>query len=237
MSGSSDAAGKGGEVSSYAVRVCRGVRDGSCRFALSDDHDLAALAEQTITESGWDVFVRANIRGPLRHHHAFTVAVTACPNGCSRPHVADVGFIRACVPELDPARCSMCRVCEKVCPEQAISMNETGPQFARPSCVKCGLCVTKCKPGALSCAESGYRIVLGGKLGRHPRLASELPGLYRAAACAEVLAEILRFYMQYYEPGLRLGSLVESRFSECLQRLGLFEDGVDPHGVGADEVG
>lgn len=209
------------EISSYIVTACRGVSGAGCRFAMASDESFVEKIEQTMASSGWDAFLRSTLGRPINHHNAFKISVAACPNGCSRPHIADVGFIKACEPKVDPAACTECRICEKVCPDNAVKVVSGGPIFDYDECQKCGLCVAKCKEGALSCRRSGYRVVLGGKLGRHPRLATELKGVYSVSQCTEILQKAIAFYMAHYEPRLRFGTLVEKQKHKLMQTLGL----------------
>lgn len=47
------------------------------------------------------------------------------------------------------AGCIACRLCEKVCPEGAIAMENNLPVIDYEKCTGCGLCAEKCKPGCL----------------------------------------------------------------------------------------
>jgi Nitrite and sulphite reductase 4Fe-4S domain. len=51
-------------------------------------------------------------------------------------------------------------------------------------------------------------VVLGGKLGRHPRLAHEL-GFYSLPQALEILGNVLTVLIEQRRPGLRLGELIE----------------------------
>ncbi len=210
----------GGEPAPYDVTLCRGVAaQAQCRFAMPTDAELVSAIRAAVDRSGWPEFVRAAVGGPLLHHHAFRIAVAACPNGCSRPHVADVGFIRACTPELDPTLCTRCGLCVRVCPDDAISLDRLGPVFDREQCMECGLCVAKCREQALACRTMGYRIVLGGKLGRHPRLATEIPEVFTVEQGGAVVEVCLALYMRHYARGVRFGSLVERLGDELAEEL------------------
>jgi dissimilatory sulfite reductase (desulfoviridin) alpha/beta subunit len=48
------------------------------------------------------------------------------------------------------------------------------PAVDRSKWVMCGKCVKVCPSGAMEEAEKGWRIMVGGKLGRHPQLGREL---------------------------------------------------------------
>ena len=65
--------------------------------------------------------------------------------------------------EIDPAKCTGCKICEIVCPASVVSMVAIGtrkvgereievqrPVFDLFGCISCGQCVDDCKFGALS---------------------------------------------------------------------------------------
>uniref|UniRef100_A0A7V6CDC6 4Fe-4S ferredoxin-type domain-containing protein n=1 Tax=Thermodesulfobacterium geofontis TaxID=1295609 RepID=A0A7V6CDC6_9BACT len=64
----------------------------------------------------------------------------------------------------------LCRTCEK----HAIELTEFGPLIKEELCVGCGSCIKICPESALYEEFKGYKVYLGGKLGRHPRLATFL---------------------------------------------------------------
>ncbi len=50
---------------------------------------------------------------------------------------------------VDPEKCDACGVCQDVCPDGAISVDQTA-QVDRERCTGCGRCVAECPQGALS---------------------------------------------------------------------------------------
>lgn len=206
-------------VESVEIKACRGISGGNCRFAIQSDDTLPEAIKKVVEQTGWDGFIRTQITGPLLHHHTFKVAVAACPNGCSRPHIADIGIIRAKQPVLIASACSHCGLCGRICPDKAISYNQGEPVFDLEQCMKCGLCMEKCPERAISASEDGYRVVLGGKMGRHPRLASELGGIFCKEQVLAIIAECLFYYMEQYRPKLRFGTLVDDNYKSLMQRL------------------
>lgn len=77
--------------------------------------------------------------------------------------------------EIDPAKCTGCRVCEIVCPASVVSMVVVGtrtvgdrqidvqrPVFDLFGCISCGQCVDDCKFGALSLTKS-FELATGDK--------------------------------------------------------------------------
>ncbi|MEZ0575498.1 4Fe-4S binding protein [Halodesulfovibrio aestuarii] len=206
-------------VESIEIIACRGISGGNCRFAIQSDNAFPAAIRNVVEQTGWDAFLRSQINGPLLHHHTLKISVAACPNGCSRPHVADIGIIRAKQPELVPDTCSHCGLCGRICPDKAISYDKGEPVFDLAQCMKCGMCMEKCPERAIRAVEDGYRVVLGGKLGRHPRLASELGGIFCEKQVLAIVAECVFYYMEQYRPKLRFGTLVEENYESLMQRL------------------
>ena len=121
------------------------------------------------------------IHGALRIHHQFKVSISCCPNACSMPQISDLGIIAAAPVKLTDNQCTECRACVDVCIEDAVILEETentGPEIIEDKCVYCGKCAKVCPTETIIIKEKGFRIMVGGKLGRHPRLSTELPGIF-----------------------------------------------------------
>lgn len=92
----------------------------------------------------------------------------------------------------------------KKCAELAIAID---PLFIDATlCLGCAAC-TICSFGAIQAAPKSYRVLLGGKLGRHPRLAHEL-GRFDLPNALIVLRKTLDLFMANHRPGMRLGDLI-----------------------------
>jgi dissimilatory sulfite reductase (desulfoviridin) alpha/beta subunit len=194
----------------HDVRLCRGTEsEGGCPHGLDVAEGFGQRLDAVIRATGWPEFLLERRPRPHRHH-AFSVAVSACPNGCSRPHIADVGLIRACVPSLDPTSCTGCGECAESCPDAAMDMASGLPDIDAAACLRCGHCVRACPTGAMGRAEAGWRVLLGGRLGRRPALGAELPGLHDDTAALAVLERGLRLFMGRYGEFARFGLLVET---------------------------
>lgn len=146
----------------------------------------------------------------LKFHHEFRVTVSDCPNACSQPQIKDIGIIGARRPERSEVKCTACGACADACRENAIQINEatTDPIIHNDRCVACGQCVVVCPNGTLVTAAEGYRIQLGGKLGRHPQLAFELPGIYNTAATLGIVQSVIDIYKEKNQKGERLGEIL-----------------------------
>jgi len=76
-------------------------------------------------------------------------------------------------------------------------------------CVRCGKCTEVCPTGTLSTRLRGYRVLLAGKLGRHPRLAEELPGLFKEDEVAYILERCLGYYKKRSKHGERFADIYQ----------------------------
>jgi dissimilatory sulfite reductase (desulfoviridin) alpha/beta subunit len=55
----------------------------------------------------------------------------------------------------------------------------------------------------------GYRIVVGGKLGRHPRLAEELAGIHDREGALKIIKLCLDSFQKHCVKGERFGEIIE----------------------------
>ena len=188
---------------SFAIRTCRGcIR---CPHAVVTRDPSADLA-RILDASGWAAFL-ASQGHPIRHHQQFRVAVAACPNGCSQPHIADFALVATTSVLLDAEACTACGACVAACAENALCLDDT-IRIDRNACLGCAACVRVCPTGALRHGPDGYRVLVGGKLGRHPRLAHEL-GVFSPSEAMHVLERVVSVLMKHQRGRERLGDVVE----------------------------
>lgn len=197
----------------YAVKVCRGAA--TCPRAVTGI-DVSADIEAAMARTGWSGFLHSGV-GAIRHHHQFRLAVASCPNGCTQPHIADfalIGFTRIGV---SPDACTACGQCMDACAENALDL-KNGISLDPSSCLGCAACARVCPEGALAAGEAAWRVLLGGKLGRHPRLAHEL-GIFNLEDALTVLEKVVAVLVDRGRPGLRLGDLIEEMGREKFDAL------------------
>lgn len=192
----------------WVITPCRGLSHGDCPHVLPVDALFLADIQRAIIDSKWTEFFRTVHPGPIKRHHLFTVALAGCANGCSRPHIADIGLIRSQTPRVSLDLCTQCGLCAQACPDQAISMTDHGPTIDSTLCLNCMQCGKACPSGAITPAQDGFRLLLGGKLGRHPMLAREWPEMVSFQAVPEVLINALCFFQRKYEHGKRFGDIL-----------------------------
>lgn len=191
----------------FAVEACFG--GSGCENALTDSKKLLSGIEEILKAAGLTDFLKGKVGGPLKHHHAFRVGLSECPNACSQIHIKDFAIHGRILLEVEPGLCSFCESCLEVCEEEAIRLSEAGPTVDEERCVACGACTRICPTGALREAKRGYRILVGGKLGRRPRLATELVPFTDIEGVLSIFERVLKVYQEENQKGERLGVIIE----------------------------
>jgi dissimilatory sulfite reductase (desulfoviridin) alpha/beta subunit len=183
---------------------------------------LLARVETVIKGADLLSFLKSRVPGDIKFHHEFRVTLADCPNACSQPQIKDVGIIGAAVPEATSEACSQCRACVECCPEQAVTLaaESRPPAIDTGRCLNCGRCIRVCPTASLAEAWKGFRVQLGGRLGRHPRLARELPGIFSEDQVIEILQDCLKLYKERSLHGERFSQLFAERdFEEFSRRF------------------
>ena len=196
----------------YEVKVC-GLP--GCPRRIFDVHQLAEKMVKVIEASGVEESVVRRVNGPILRHHRFTISISGCPNSCSQPQIADFGVQGRARPEIGPGECTGCGACVGACREDAVAVSCNVPRLDMARCINCGDCTAVCPTQALVVGEIGFTALVGGKLGRNPRLARTLFDfadqqtlLNALQACSKIFAE---------EVGPR------ERFSDAVDRVGVDE--------------
>jgi len=159
------------EIKGYQLDTCFG--PGGCPNRANPADGLLEKIEDLLKRENLLGFLKQQVGEDLKFHHEFRVTVADCPNACSQPQIKDIGIIGASVPVLTDEDCSRCSACLEVCKEAAVSLSEAAdaPTIDANRCINCGQCIRVCPTGTIAEGKRGFRIQLGGKLGRHPRLA------------------------------------------------------------------
>jgi len=198
------------EIKGFRVETCFGA--GGCPNRAIETESLVNRIEQLLEAEDLFGFLKEQVREPLKFHHEFRVAVADCPNACSQPQIRDIGIIGAALPEISDAPCTGCEACIPECKEKAVSVNTDiqRPIIDFDLCVKCGRCAAVCPAGTILIGKIGFRIQIGGKLGRHPRLATELPGLFDEEEVIHIVRECVSFYKKHSRDGRRFGTMLNN---------------------------
>ena len=200
--------GKAFEPRGFQVETCFG--SGGCENRVIESEALANELERLLVRRNIAGFLKERAGGPLKMHHEFRICVSDCPNACSRPQIADIGIIGALCPGVSDDCCTGCGACASSCVETAIELGPGAdtPVIDRDKCVGCGKCVHACPSGALGEAEKGWRIMVGGRLGRHPQLGRELKGVYSKEEVLAAVKRCLDIYFAHNIAGERFGAIL-----------------------------
>lgn len=111
-------------------------------------------------------------------HYHIKVAVSGCPNDCSKANFNDFGIMGIHKQVYDIDRCIGCGSCVDACEHHAtgvLSLNAAGKVDKDTCCcVGCGECSLICPTGAWSRGRQLYRVTLGGRTGKQNPRAGKL---------------------------------------------------------------
>ena len=199
--------GMAAEVKGYQLELCFG--PGGCPNPIMAATPLSERIEKVLREADLLGVLKSKGIRDLKHHHEFRVAIAECPNACSQVQIKDIGIIAAHRPQVGAEACSECNGCVTACREEAIHIDANPrPIIDAQRCVACGQCIPACPTHTLVSGVKGWRVQLGGKLGRHPQLARELPGIYDEATVTGIVSACLELYKTRDRGGERFGTVL-----------------------------
>lgn len=197
-------------VEMVIIDACRYDRS-DCPNALISTADWKKAIEDWVREKDVSERLRMRVKGDrILHHHKLRISIAGCPNGCSRPQIADVGLVGFVRPLVAPEECTVCGACEAACPDNAIAVDGAPPEFDVTLCQGCVRCRTACPSSCITLSRPGVRVLLGGKLGRHPRFAEMAAETTEISTVIELLDRVIGSYIERAE--------TEERFADFLLR-------------------
>lgn len=176
------------------VIACPG--ETTCRYGSIDTRSLANELDRR--------FFRVDTPYKIK------MGVTGCPNNCGKARESDIGVMGSRIPEWDGTDCIHCNLCVKLCAVGAIE--ERDGEYIRDSdkCINCSACSTRCPSGSWKVASKGYTVLIGGTLGKRPRLGSVLAkNVVTEADVLELVAKTICYYQENGQPRERLGHLID----------------------------
>ncbi|MFO7714612.1 4Fe-4S binding protein [Desulfosarcina sp.] len=196
------------EVKGYQLEACFG--SSGCPHRTLASEALVEKIDRVMADADLLGFLKSRVQGDLKFHHEFRISIADCPNACSQPQIKDVGILGASPPVFTDMPCTACGACTDACKEDAIVCSASGEAASIDvnRCVNCGSCVAACPTGTLETGKKGYRVLIGGKLGRHPRLARELPGIHAEETVIRMVKDFLTFYKAHSTNGQRFAQLL-----------------------------
>jgi Pyruvate/2-oxoacid:ferredoxin oxidoreductase delta subunit len=192
-------------VEMVVVEACR-ARLAQCPNTLLDTEPWQRAIAEWAERAELNERLRRRVGGErVLFHHKLKVALAGCPNGCSRPQIADLAVVGAARPEFDAAACTACGACVEACPDQAVALADTA--IHQPElCLGCRSCSEACPEEAVSLGRPFARLYLGGKLGRHPRLALPAGRADEPEQAVEVFSRAVERYLAEAPPGQRFAA-------------------------------
>ena len=190
-----------------------------CKNALKDLSGLLEKTEELLKKYDLTEFLLKKTGGHLKAHNKFFVGFAGCPNSCSRIHIMDIGIHLFVEVTYSKEVCEGCLSCISVCEEEAIVENKGDVEFFKNKCVGCGACLKVCPTSALASEFTGYKVYVGGKLGRHPRLATLVKVCKNEEEVLELIEKALIYYKKFNTKGERLGTIIQKRGFEEVKKF------------------
>ncbi len=176
------------------VIACPG--NSTCRFGSIDTKSMAASLDERYFRMDTPYKVK--------------FGVTGCPNNCGKAREADIGIMGSRIPVWTADACVQCDACIKFCVTDAIR-KENG-QYIRDEekCIRCSACSGRCPKGAWQPESFGYTVLIGGTLGKKPRLGIPLAEhLATETEALDLVDRTLAFYKKNGYPRERLGHMLD----------------------------
>jgi dissimilatory sulfite reductase (desulfoviridin) alpha/beta subunit len=148
--------------------------------------------------------------------HKFKIGVVGCPNACLKPTENDLGVMGRLKKNFLKEKCNYCGLCAEVCPVKCIKVQRENGKliFDARKCIGCGDCVFVCPQEAWEKRNSGYRVYVGGKMGKFPHLGHKA---FDFIESEEKLLQIIEKTLGFYKAKGKRGE----RFAETIDRVGL----------------
>lgn len=168
----------------------------NCPNVLIDTSEINDILRDGLADREVSERVRSRLsEDRVLFHHKLKISIAGCPNGCSRPQIADFGLIGTIKPLFDTADCTHCGACAETCPDAAIAMIDDLPEMDPERCQGCLKCSQACLTGCIAVSRPALRLTAGGKLGRHPHLADEIGEVRDGGQALEVIGREVEDYL------------------------------------------
>lgn len=192
---------------SCRFKACRGTQ-GACPHSLVNGRPISKSIEDAVRNSTYAQPAGRLIHSGVLHRPGPRIALAACPNACTEPQTKDVGIIATVMPVGIGSDCIGCGECERICREKAIEVADGQAQILTGRCVACGGCISRCPERAIRSSGLHFRLLVGGRMGRHPRFAEELCVVDNSDAAGTVRT-LLNRIAHHAKQGDRASSVVE----------------------------
>lgn len=147
------------------------------------------------------------------------IAVAGCYNACTKPMENDIGLRGVVYPELAAEGCSLCGLCQSICPGGAIKIINDRVNMDKKKCNGDGACIASCPNNAWVMAATGFVVYVGGKMGRNPQLGYKMFDLVPEDDIVLLINSILAVYEDKRKGQERLGDVVRRLGPEVFREL------------------
>lgn len=133
-----------------------------------DPWELKPEIERRLRELGMTRIItdKLSLKRPISNHHKFIVSLAACANGCVIPETRAFGLSGVVKPRINDNECSECYLCVDGCKQNAIILRKGRPEIDFGACDYCGRCLKVCPKQVFDPQQTGFRVFVGGRLGR-----------------------------------------------------------------------
>lgn len=179
-----------------------------CRFGLADTMKLSTEIHERIYNKYRDEELP----------HRFKVAISGCPNDCTKITLCEIGIMSQYIPDYEEDKCRGCNKCsvEEICPMDICKVEDKKMKMDKENCKNCGRCIGKCYFNAIEKGTYGYKVFIGGKGGKIKTDARPLDKIFTSEE--EIFALIERAILFYKEKGEK-----RERFAKTIERIGFEE--------------
>ncbi len=178
------------------ISACQGAE--LCRNGLIDAQEKARLMQKQLVDE-----FKTNLP------HKLKIGVTGCHNNCLKAEEHDIGLKGAFFPVYSaPEKCTLCGICQDVCPSGAIAVTETDLRYEAGKCARCGRCYNKC-PEKCWTGREGMHLYFGGFFGNTMQFGRPWgPTLTDDETLLATIKKALAYFEAKGRPGERLGRLI-----------------------------
>ena len=154
--------------------------------------------------------------------HKFKFGITGCQNNCLKAEENDLGIKGGVRVAWKKEACINCGVCEKVCREGAIRIENGQVSIDQGKCNYCGRCVFSCPTDAYDTVP-GYMISFGGLFGNRINKGEVIiPFVEDKDALFRICDAAIRFFEENAKPGERFKFTIDrvgrEKFDETIRK-------------------
>jgi dissimilatory sulfite reductase (desulfoviridin) alpha/beta subunit len=176
------------------IIACPGAK--TCRYGSIDTESIAGELDRRYFHDAMPYKVK--------------MGVTGCPNNCGKARESDIGVMGVRTPAWSAERCVDCGACVKLCPVGAITSTDSLYQRDEEKCIGCSICSVLCPETAWGPESTGYTLIIGGTLGKKPRLGIPLKSnIQTEDELFELIERVIRYYKEHGQSKERLGHLMQ----------------------------